>query len=412
MATVTPLKEENREDNFELELSGVRERIGSVFDELVECLESQKRDLFKQLDNILTRYLSYKHESDELRKRKVELKRLRLLLHQEQISTSAKHLQESFLKQIDTELETIVMPVKPKLVTFVCDKNALLVGVSKLCKLVETVSEIDYKSKTQSIISVCDKGTGNEQFNSPCGVTVDHNTGNIYVADCWNNCVKVFDNTAKYVFKFGDREGEGKMSYLKGLVICCNKVLISQGSNHILVYQLDGKFVSRIGSSGSGELQFNYPFGLATDESNNDIYICDSNNHRIQIISQNFQYKSQFGKDILHSPLDIKLYKDSIFIIDKSNPCLHIFNRDLVLQKSVISRGEGQQVIYPRFFFIDKFCNILISDHDSNSILIFNSEFEIIHKISTSNRPMGITMDKEDRVIVVCQSANNCLQIF
>ena len=394
MATATPLKEENREDNFELELSGVRERIGSVFDELVECLESQKRDLFKQLDNILTRYLSYKHESDELRKRKVELERLRLLQHQEQFST--KYLQESFLKQIDTELETILMPVKPKLVTFVCDKNALLVEVSKLCKLVETVSEIDYKSKTQSIISVCDRGSGNEQLDWPCGVTVDHNTGNIYVADQYNNCVKVFDNTAKYVFKFGDREGEGKMSYPTGLVICCNKVLISQGSNHILVYQLDGKFVSRIGSSGSGELQFNYPFGLATDESNNDIYICDINNHRIQIISQNFQYKSQFGKDILHYPLDIKLYKDNIFIIDKSNPCLHIFNRDLMLQKSVISRGEGQQVIYPRFFFIDKFCNILISDCDSNSILILSSEFEIIHKISTSCLPMGITMDKEN----------------
>ena len=46
MATATPLKEEKNEDNFELELNRVRERIGSVFDELVECLESQKRDLY------------------------------------------------------------------------------------------------------------------------------------------------------------------------------------------------------------------------------------------------------------------------------------------------------------------------------------------------------------------------------
>ena len=67
----------------------------------------------KQLDNILTRYLSYKHESDELRKRKVELERVRLLQHQEQFSTF------SILKQIDTELKTIVMPVKPKLARFV-----------------------------------------------------------------------------------------------------------------------------------------------------------------------------------------------------------------------------------------------------------------------------------------------------
>ena len=270
----------------------------------------------------------------------------------------------------------------------------------------------DYKSKTQSIISACYRGSRNEQFKYPLGVTIDHSKGNIYVADQNNHCVKVFNNTAEYLFKFGDSRGEGKMYCPRGLVISCDTVLISQGNDHILVYQLDGKFVSRIGTRGSGDLQFKCPFGLATDETNNYIYICDCNNNRIQIISQDSHYKSQFGKDLLHCPRDIKLYRDNIFIIDQSNPCLHIFNKDLELQKSVITRGRGRQVIFPYFFFIDRFGNILISDIDSNSILILNSEFEFIHKFSTSNRPTGLTMDKEDRIIVVCQSANNCLQIF
>ena len=174
---------------------------------------------------------------------------------------------------------------------------------------------------------------------------------------------------------------------------------------------MDGKFVSRIGSTGSGRLQFNFPWGLSTDESNNDIYICDADNNRIQIISENLQYKSQFGKDTLRSPRDIHLYKGNIFILDDSNPCLHIYNRDLVLQKNVVTRGRGQQVIDSYFFFIDKFGYILISDHDSNSILILSSEFEFIHNITVSNNPTGITMDKEDRIIVVCHTAK-CLQIF
>ena len=61
---------------------------------------------------------------------------------------------------------------------------------------------------------------------------------------------------------------------------------------------------------GSGELQFNCPYGLSADEYNNDIYICDYNNHRIQIISENLQFKSQFCKDTLHYPRDIEHYKD------------------------------------------------------------------------------------------------------
>ena len=160
------------------------------------------------------------------------------------------------------------------------------------------------------------------------------------------------------------------------------------------------------------QLQFNIPSGLSIDEYNGDIYICDRSNHRIQTISENFHYKSEFGKDILYFLLDIKLYKDNIFVLDQSNPCLHIFNKDLVLQKSVVTRGGEQQVIYLCFCFIDKFGSILISDHVSNSILILNSEFEFIHRISVSKHPRGITMDKEDRIIVVCCAANNCLQIF
>ena len=409
MATATPPDKGNREDNFQLELSRVRKEIESMFTELIDYLESRKKHLFDQLNDILIRYQSFKNETDELAKRKVEFERLSQQ-NQGQYSTYVKSVQNTFLKQIDEELKTIVMPARPKLVRFVCNKNKLVRGVNELCKLVERVSEIDYKSKTQSVISVCDYGTGNEQLQWPCGVTVDHNTGNIYVADYYNNCVKVFDNTAKYLFKFGDGKGEGKVSLPRGLLIRGNKVFVSH-SHCILVYQLDGKFVSSIGSEGRGELQFNYPWGLSTDECNNDIYICDAGNRRIQIISENLQFKSQFGKDTINFPCDIKHYKDNIFILDQSNPCLHIYNRDLVLQQSVVTSGRGQQVRDPWSLFIDNFGNILITDYVSNSILILNSEFEFIHKISVT-RPTGITMDGDDGIIVTSRASHNCLQLF
>ena len=234
MATANPPDKENREDKFRLELSRVRQEIESVFTELIDCLESRKKHLFDELNKILICYQSYKRETDELSKRKVQLERLSHQ-NQGQFSGSVKSLQNTFLEQIDEELKTIVMPARPKLVCFVCNKNELVREVNELCKLVERMSEIDYKNKTQSVISVCDKGTGNEQLKWPYSVTVDHNTGNIYVADNWNHCVNVFDNTANYLFKFGDGKGEGKMSLPRGLLIRGNKVFVSQ--NHcILVY--------------------------------------------------------------------------------------------------------------------------------------------------------------------------------
>ena len=390
----------------------MKENVVSKLSEISKHLDEKKNQLLKEIETVLVSYQSYKQELETVREKKKALEKTKLYHENELRNSPNKSVHDHLIVVMKTELEAIVTPKQPKLVGFVCDEKKLVSEVNKLCKLVERLSEIDYKSKTQSIISVCDRGNGNEQLKCPFGVTVDDNTSSIYVADYGNNCVKVFDNTAKYLFKFGDGVGKGKMSDPVGLHICRNRVLVTQGNNYIHVYELNGKFVSRFGSSGHGKLEFNAPFSVSTDESNGDIYICDYGNIRIQIISENFEYKSEFGSDILFPPRDVKLYKDNIFILDQSNPCLHIFNKDLVLQKSVVTRGEGQQVVNPWFFCIDKFGSILIPDNMTNSILILSSEFEFIHKISVSNNPIGITMYEEDRILVVFQADNNCLQIL
>ena len=84
-----------------------------------------------------------------------------------------------------------------------------------------------------------------------------------------------------------------------------------------------------------------------------EIYVCDSNNKRIQILSKHFKFISKFGEDSLSEPLDIKLSKDYIYVLDVSNPCVYLFDYDHILQKRHIIRGNGMLVSNPYFFFID-----------------------------------------------------------
>ena len=409
MATANPL----REDNYELELSRVREKIKTKFVELIDCLKARESKLLRELDNILASYLSYRSELEKVNEKKKALEATKTF-HQNKIQTSPiSSVHEDFIARLNTELESIETPIEPKMVSFECDSNKMLADLNNLGRLVEKVrSKIDYKSKKQPLVSVCEKGKGMEQLYYPRDVTVDNKTGNIYIADTENNCVKVFDSTGKYLFKFGDNEDEGKMDRPLSVAICGDRILISQGNHCILNYQLNGKFISKIGKCGNGELEFNCPFGLTIDESNGNIYVSDWYNNRIQILSQDFRFISQFGKDILKLPRDVKLSKEYIFVLDYSNPCLHLFSYNHILQKSVIPRGRGMQVVNPWNLFIDQTDKMLISDYGSNSIQIFNEEFQLIHKISVSPYPMGITVDKRGRVIVVCQANNNCLQIF
>ena len=421
MATACTQDTEHGDDNFILELNRVKEKVRTRFIELRECLSERESELMKELNDIVSSYKCYLREIGKINEQKRDIENVRNAnIGVVTSSAVVRSCQEKMLQELNEQLEKLEIPVKPKLVIFVCEERELLVQLSKLCKLVEVVSEIDYKSKTQSVMSVCDVGSGNEQLDRATGVTVDHKTGNIYIADTYNHCVKVFNNSCKFVFMFGDKPGEANMRYPKSLIISRNKVLVSisqgnlfnQSSHCIKVYQLDGNFVCQMGIYGRGELQFNFPWGLATNDTTGDIYICDRANDRIQVVTEKFQYKFQFGQDIFHSPHDVKLYKGSIFILDESNPCLHKFNKDIVLEKSVVSRGEGQQVISPYFFFIDRFGNVLISDHNSHSILILDSEFVFIHTISVSINPTGITIDNLDRIIVLCRADKNCLQIF
>ena len=342
MATNIPLISGEREDNYELELNRVKEKIKSKFVELIECLKARESELLRELDNILASYLSYRSDLGRVNEKKIALETI-IHYHQTQIPNSpVKSIHEEFIARVNTELKSIETPTEPKMFTFECDSNKMLAELNKLGKLVEKVrSGIDYKSKKQPLVSVCEKGKGMEQLFNRHGITVDNKTENIYIADSSNNCVKVFDSTGKYLYKFGDNEGEGKMCYPRGVAICEDRILTTQDSHCILNYELNGKFISRIGREGKGELEFLNPFGLTIDESNGDIYICDYNNNRIQILSKEFFFKSQFGKDTFKHPRDVKLSEEYIFVLDTSNPCLHLFSYNLILQKSVISRGTG-----------------------------------------------------------------------
>ena len=72
MATAYPIEAGN-EDNYEVELSRVRENIKTKFVELIDCLKARESELLRELDNILASYLSYRSELEKVSERKRDL---------------------------------------------------------------------------------------------------------------------------------------------------------------------------------------------------------------------------------------------------------------------------------------------------------------------------------------------------
>ncbi|NIT35227.1 MAG: hypothetical protein GTN49_01810, partial [candidate division Zixibacteria bacterium] len=87
-----------------------------------------------------------------------------------------------------------------------------------------------------------------------------------------------------YVGKWGSLgSGNGQFSYPRGIAVVSNRnIYVVDSNNHRIQYfTLSGSFLGKWGSLGTGNGQFSYPRGIAV-VSNGNIYVVDSNNHRIQ----------------------------------------------------------------------------------------------------------------------------------
>ncbi len=165
-----------------------------------------------------------------------------------------------------------------------------------------------------------DTGSDDDEFRNPSGMVIDDKDHILYVADTENHRIKIYeltdgsncpsgtdeiiDDEVCYVEEFGSSgSGDGKFDEPSGLAFDEDNSLLyvaDTENNRIQVFEIvsgntcpDGTdeiidgvcFVEEFGSSGSGDGKFNAPSGLAVDTTNEMLYVADTDNHRIQMLS-------------------------------------------------------------------------------------------------------------------------------
>ena len=276
----------------------------------------------------------------------------------------------------------------------------------------------DYKTKQLPTAYCCKTSSQQKspgELNNPRSLAIHYKTGNVYIADLSNHRVQVFSCNGDYFFMFSE-----KMNHPMGICISQNTVFVSQFSGHrINMYELEGKLIKSVGSKGNGEVQFMHPRGLDVSDRTNNIYVCDCDNDRIQILTEELKYHSKLGIGLLKFPLDVKVTRDRVLVLDGSDPCMFVFDSDHVLTNRLITRGVGKQTGNPLCFDIDREYNIIMSDRNNHCVYVFNQEGEQLHKFGKEGqgigefyRPWGIALDNTGRIIVVCEKDTNCLQFF
>ena len=405
-------------DDFEDEISKTKKEIESYFCQLMDCLSDRKGKLMKELEEISS---SHKRERDKHKQSITGLERTLQCVKDEMKYENLKEIQSSIIEQLTKKRKEFESQSKSKHISLDFDKTILefagTIGrltVTNSTSVVSILPVVDYEGKVTPILSIGGTSGGKEgQFSNPYGIAVHYQTGNIFVADQSNNRVQVFDKDGKYLYKFGDRDGAGKMNAPLCIALYQNKVFVSQyGAGCSLVYDLNGTFLKQMGTPGNGEGQLKSPYGITINESNGDIFVCDYGNSRVQIFSKDFLFKSQFGKGILKSPSDIKLTNEYIYVLSYINPFLYSFNYNLTQVQNAVLNSISKHLKCSYSFCIDGAGNFIISDFDQRAIVLFNQEGNLVHKITDASiqEPFGVTLDARGRIVLV--GYNHRLLIF
>ena len=212
---------------------------------------------------------------------------------------------------------------------------------------------------------------GGKKFQRPLGVTTTTND-DVVVVDNDNKDVVILNKDMKLIRSFGQGSGDSKLNDPRGVAVGHNVIAVSEFSYHVVKkFTLQGDYLSKFGSYGSGDGQFINPRGL-TFNSKGLLYVVDHSNCRIQLFDNNNNFLFKFGSK-------------------GSNP------------------GQFQ---YPHYIALDSSDQVYVTDiSSSGGIIVFSEDGHFIKKINCNN-PYPICLTPDDYIITGTGSDRSSLTVF
>jgi RHS repeat-associated protein len=132
-------------------------------------------------------------------------------------------------------------------------------------------------------LELAQRQTGNGQLSEPVAIAYDK--GNLYVTEAINDRVQEFSTEGAYVSKFGS-EGAGNGQFEVPYAIAAGPstselYVTDRENNRVEIFSASGRFLSSFGSKGKGNGGMESPTGVVAT-TGETLYVSDHNNERIE----------------------------------------------------------------------------------------------------------------------------------
>ena len=177
--------------------------------------------------------------------------------------------------------------------------------------------------------------------------------------------------------------------------------------------------VRRIGDWGASNGHFKRPRQLTTEPIGR-VFIADTGNDRICIHDPELNHLRNIMHPSMSRPFDVKVSHDRLYVLCPcNNPCMHVLTLEGDKLYSIITCGEGMDVLEPRFFCLDPLNNFVLSDNGSRSIRSFSQEGHLRQTIGREGDQrgifeylQGIAISSNGRLFCTSWNRKNGLQIL
>ena len=157
-------------------------------------------------------------------------------------------------------------------------------------------SLMEFSMTGQSIARVGSMGNRPLQFDAPSSIAINKKTGQVYVTELFNSRVQVLNADLTFSHMFGSRgSGQGQFQCPFGVAIDSQGLVYvaDTDNNRIQQFTPEGKHLSSFGTKGSTPGQLTHPRDVTVDD-NDLLYVCEG--YRVSVFTTSGKFLHCFGQ--------------------------------------------------------------------------------------------------------------------
>ena len=242
----------------------------------------------------------------------------------------------------------------------------------------------------------------------------------IYAVVDYNNCVWIYDREDQLVRKFGSK-GTGNVEFNGPYGVAFDDdnhlYVTDSGNNRVLKFDTNGTYLLKFGTFGRDNGQLSGPIGITVHGS--EVYIVENDNNRISVFQRCGKFSRIIGLDHLCHPWYIEVSSSHLLVADCGHQRISIFTLDGTFLGKYGTQGTtSKQLNGPCGIATDMFGYIFATEYGNSCVSVFNKDGAFIHRFGSKGSGLGqfsfirgIAISPTGE-IYVCDAGNKRIQMF